>query len=287
MSRKPDFIFAGLPRTGSSWLFKRLFWHPDVFLPPCKEVDYFWGFPGIIKGQTDYGGYRRKNYIRNRLRYFRRRRNMLKWKLMLWDMRFLWGRQSPEWYSSLFREDKYCGDISPTYAVMRDEEIAKLVSWLPEVKVLIGLRDPVERAWSEVKQEVERYRNSIQPDELHNEYKKQFDRIFAYCPDFLELIERWERHVKPGNLLVVFYDDLKADHLRYLEKICEFLGIDVRKVPTPSVEKEGQSVRMELPESLESYMISRYSRCIERIFSQDRIAFPASWESKYRKHATE
>lgn len=37
----PDFLVISPPKTGSTWLARNLSCHPGVFVPECKEVDYF------------------------------------------------------------------------------------------------------------------------------------------------------------------------------------------------------------------------------------------------------
>lgn len=37
----PDFIYAGAPKAGSSWLFEALKEHPDIYVPPAKDLQFF------------------------------------------------------------------------------------------------------------------------------------------------------------------------------------------------------------------------------------------------------
>jgi len=37
----PDFLCAGFRKTGTTWLFENLHRHPDIYLPPYKNVRYF------------------------------------------------------------------------------------------------------------------------------------------------------------------------------------------------------------------------------------------------------
>ena len=38
---QPDFLCVGAPKGGTSWLFRQLNSHPDFWMPPLKEVNYF------------------------------------------------------------------------------------------------------------------------------------------------------------------------------------------------------------------------------------------------------
>ena len=37
----PDFIGVGPEKTGTTWIHSRLRRHPDVWVPPIKELRYF------------------------------------------------------------------------------------------------------------------------------------------------------------------------------------------------------------------------------------------------------
>src|SRR5204862_5410398 len=68
-----------------------------------------------------------------------------------------------EQYAQLFapKGSRLSGDISPTYSMLNDEVIERIVHYLPDVKVIFLARDPVERAWSQLSMGVRR--EMIQP----------------------------------------------------------------------------------------------------------------------------
>lgn len=39
--RKPDFLYIGIARAGSTWLFEMLKQHPDIYVPPAKDLYFF------------------------------------------------------------------------------------------------------------------------------------------------------------------------------------------------------------------------------------------------------
>jgi len=41
MSRRPDFLYIGPDKSGSSWLFEVLRQHPQCFVPPAKDLYFF------------------------------------------------------------------------------------------------------------------------------------------------------------------------------------------------------------------------------------------------------
>ena len=105
IGRLPDFLCLGTQRGGTTFLQLLLEQHPQVFLPACKEVQYF----------------------------------------------SLHASESPCWYSSLYTEarpEQLCGDISPYY-LFHPESARRICSLLPKAKLIVLLRDPVERALSQ------------------------------------------------------------------------------------------------------------------------------------------
>ncbi|TVQ38230.1 MAG: hypothetical protein EA384_09570 [Spirochaetaceae bacterium] len=61
--RFPDFLGIGTTRGGSSWLYRVLSRHPDVWMPPVKEVHYF---DRPRDGRRTIGFARRELLIRGR-----------------------------------------------------------------------------------------------------------------------------------------------------------------------------------------------------------------------------
>jgi hypothetical protein len=103
--RLPDFLCLGTQRGGTTTLQRLLEGHPQVYLPPCKEVHYF----------------------------------------------SLQAHQSPSWYADHYRDarrDQLCGDITPYY-LFHPEVPRRIRTFLPRVKLIVLLRDPVERSLSQ------------------------------------------------------------------------------------------------------------------------------------------
>lgn len=40
-AKKPNFLYIGMPKAGSTWIFEMLRQHPDVYVPPAKDIKYF------------------------------------------------------------------------------------------------------------------------------------------------------------------------------------------------------------------------------------------------------
>ena len=203
----PEFLCIGAPRTGTTWLYSTLKKHPDVFLPWKKELHFF--DEPIIR---EWHGKRQNINICPYGRYFNLE-NPSDWR----------------WYSLQFRAagKRITGDITPGYSRLSDERVKLVSEKLPHVRIIFIMREPVQRAWSGVRNFALR------------RMRKRLDQVlvkeimdFTMHPrrlmggDYSEIIPRWEHYFKQERILYLFYDDLVSDPLSLANKVCEFLSLD-------------------------------------------------------------
>lgn len=106
----PHFIGMGAQKAATTWLFKMLSMHPEVYFPKGKEVAY-WN-----------ATFDKRQHIDSYLNAFR------------------------EGAAAAFGGIN--GDITPLYMIIPEEDIAYLHEVLPETRLLFVARNPVERAVS-------------------------------------------------------------------------------------------------------------------------------------------
>lgn len=134
-------------------------------------------------------------------------------------------KKGKDYYLSFFGEcddSKIVGEYSPAY--LHNGETAKRIhSLFPDVKIIICLRNPVERSISHM---------------LHLKSKKRVP-LEASLKEAINLREdivsysKYSKHLKKylevfpkENILVLIQDDIKIDPVLFLEKIYNFLGVD-------------------------------------------------------------
>lgn len=113
---------------------------------------------------------------------------------------------------------KAVGEIATGYSLL--SAIPLLARHFPKVKLVMTMRHPVERAYSNftARQEAQGWTS--------------FEETVDKEPDFLErgrYIEQIEailNHYPRERLLLRLYDDLSKDDRAYFRSICEFLGVD-------------------------------------------------------------
>ena len=60
--KAPGFIGIGMERAGTSWLFTQLASHPDIWVPPLKEIHYF----DVIDPQAKFLDHRYSYHLKSR-----------------------------------------------------------------------------------------------------------------------------------------------------------------------------------------------------------------------------
>jgi len=128
--RLPEFLGLGTQKGGTTTLQRLLEQHPQVYLPPRKELHYF---------SLHYG-------------------------------------EGEAWYRQQFAEaapEQRCGEITPYY-LFHPQAPARIHALLPEVKLIVLLRDPVERALSQVAHSM---RLGLEPLELEDALAAEPERL--------------------------------------------------------------------------------------------------------------
>ncbi len=122
--RKPDFLIIGAPRAGTTWLWRMLKQHPGVDLPAVKEP-FFFGAAELYRKGEDW--------------YYNRFSGTDPSKITGEGSTAYFYDQVPYFYNS--GKELIHDDTLPVIPKLITDE-------LPDVKIFILLRDPVQRAIS-------------------------------------------------------------------------------------------------------------------------------------------
>lgn len=217
MDNKPNFFIVGAAKCGTSSLFHYVELHPDVYMSPIKEPHYFCDdyFPMHFTGPGDEG------FSQNRLR------NM-------------------EDYLRLFEAGnlkKIRGEGS-VYYLYFDGIAEQLLEFNPDAKVVIVLRNPVQRAYSAYMHTVRDGRETLTFEEALE--REQSRREEGYQPlwwyrELGRYSAQVERYIKafPSNQLKIFlFEDLR-DTAKAVKDTFSFLNL--RDVPVDTSIKYNES----------------------------------------------
>ncbi len=176
MTPSPDFLFIGPDKSGSSWLQKVLSDHPDVYVPPAKDLYYF-----------------AQEYSRG-----------------------------PEWYLGHFAQapaGTVVGEICHDY--LSDAAAPpRIHAMLPDVKLVVCLREPVERTWSAYLN-LQRHRETDQTFTAALDSEPSLIENSSYSRNLARFLALFPR----DQLLVLWFDDLERDPQIILDQLCNFLGV--------------------------------------------------------------
>jgi Sulfotransferase domain len=127
-----------------------------------------------------------------------------------------------DWYLEFFRDcppDLPMGEIDPNY--FGDELAAdRIATMIPRCRIIVTLRDPVDRAWSSYRT----MRRDAWTRAGFEETVRQ-NRVIRESSRYAHHLANWREHFGAERVLVMLYDDLERDPQAYLDRICEFAGI--------------------------------------------------------------
>ena len=131
--------------------------------------------------------------------------------------------RGPAWYSSQFRDarnETIVGEVCQDY-LFHPEAAARIHETLGPVRVMVSLRDPVERAWS-----------SYLYARKHGIWPEPFGEALRIRPELLDHgrystgLDRFLERLPREMVHVALFDDLTSDPQAFMDSVTGFLGID-------------------------------------------------------------
>lgn len=269
---RPHFLVVGPAKTGTTWLYEQLR-HVDGFkMPPTKEVCFFneVNFKHTIDPANawlleKYGVTTQEisaeSVAAAKKRFANRRKLNMQFafeqKQYLWGLFYRYfprntGLLSSYFYSLLFdnREGITTGDISPLYFPIKEEVIEIIARRFPELKVVFIIREPVERAWSNIRMNY--YSALAVPGFSIEGYLAKPNR----GGDYEYAFTNWEKHFSANRIQYLFYDDLANQPRKFLQQFLDFVrpGTQINAL---FEEKIGKGVEKQMDEALRSELIKK------------------------------
>jgi hypothetical protein len=212
----PNFVIIGAQKAGTTTLYQLLRTHPAIFMPTVKEPGFFIrGFPDPVRFQT----LRRPDDGRTATPV---------------------GSRGADWstlgeYASLFepgaafplRGEASTPYLPSPYAARRIAEV------LPDVRLIVLLRDPVERAFSAYNYNLSRGTEpaSTFAEAVASELRGERDDWvygwrYLYTGRYAEHLHRYLEVFPRERLGVYRFEALRADSGAVFADACRFLGVD-------------------------------------------------------------
>lgn len=223
MNNKPDFFIVGAAKSGTTALQQTLAMHDDVYMSPIKEPNYFYNEVAIEELRT---GLQEKLKKENAAQWINDGMNGELWNAFL---------REEHLYKELFRDAKAnqkCGEASVSYLYSL-KAAENIYNYNPKAKIIIMLRNPIDRAWSHYN--MERRMGLVSGNFLQefNKYKSLpypiwgKDAIFLSGGNYYEQVKRYIDRFPKEQLMICLYDDYKINPQDTINKILTFIGVAI------------------------------------------------------------
>jgi hypothetical protein len=235
-SEKTFFVGVGAAKAGTTWLYRYLRQHPDVFTPAIKELHY-WDDrfrPDASKEILLARGYTlwREKFAAElgKLESKSALDSDPRLTLRIGALRDRLAMSSDDAYRAYWRDrvgprQKAFGEITPAYALLPLNAFQKLRDQHATVRVIYLLRDPVDRLFSHMKVPDVRYPGLSAVESFEMALARRDSRVERSRYDLT--LERLDRVFASDELLVEFYESMFTEEAT--RRICSFLGIRWRQ----------------------------------------------------------
>ena len=287
-----DFLGIGVQKSASSWLWNLLKEHDDIWMPPRKELHYFdrnllYPSPSFLasdKLKDRLNGQEAHNVLfREKLEQELSSQLKSSDENRKWYLNYFLNTYSDKWYKSLFEQGrgKIKGEITPAYSILNKKDIEHIHTLFPNLKIILILRDPVERAWSQARFYMTR--NKFNVDSNLTEIRKFIDSdIQETRGDYLSILENWSFIFSEENLFIGFYDEVSSEKEAFISKICKFLEIENTYLDKSHLvnKKVNVSIKIEMHKEIEKYLVEKYINDLKKL-SNIFSGYPSKWLQKY------
>lgn len=269
----PDFLCIGAMRAGSTWLYRNLKEHPELWLPPIKELHYFDSrkidrSPGVIT-KFFSASWPNKRYRSLLLRRAKDKVRCFRYSELKWDYKFFFKAQNDVWYSSLFEQSRSrrSGEITPAYSTLDEQDVEAISRLMPKTKILFILRNPIERAWSQAVAELGRHKRDI--DAVSEaEWLYYFNKPQALVrSDYVRTVTIWKRHYPKDQFFIGYFDDIVQRPQDLLLKIFGFLEVAVseKHLSENCSKRFNAGAKRSIPDRWRTYLAKMYCEQIREI----------------------
>jgi len=208
----PTFIIAGERRCGTTSLYHAMSAHEDVWLHPRRELGYF---------------------VEEELREWRGR-ELDSLPEGAWER-----THSADGYAAAFDEagdEAAVGEKSADYLFWRPGH-PRMAAIVPDAKIILTLRNPVDRAWSHYWNEVQKDRDTLPfEDALAAEPERSISRPYQHYHLSYRARGEWDvsigsllAHYPAEQVLVLTLEERIAAPEETLRRVYEFIGVEPDK----------------------------------------------------------
>ena len=213
MSHRPDFVIAGSAKSGTTALHMMLDQHPQAYLSPIKETNFF------IHGYEptrQFVGHRGENVLAGQ-----EESDVI---------------DTHDKYAALFANagpDTICGEASPWYLINRAVP-ERIRAHRADTKIVIILRNPADVAFANFVHQVRDRAESLRIDQIDSVFDPahyERENLYPFCdhlnlPRYAQHLPAWLDTFEPDQLHIMVYEEFRQDRRGQLANLFNFLTLD-------------------------------------------------------------
>lgn len=175
-----------------------------------------------------------------------------------------------KWYLKQFSNQGIAGEITPGYCIINNNRLKEFHKLLPETKILLLLRNPMNRAYSHALFDFQK--KGIKPTYKHfiNHFQSKKSIIKgSYC----NIIDKWKKYYY-DNMMIVISEMMFKYPQDILNNIYKFLEVNEFAIPKPLLNRKISSTNNSgIPENLQPELYKIYHRELENLRKKHYIIF--------------
>jgi len=277
------FLSVGAMKAGTSWLFRQLRNHPDIFSTPVKEIHYFAHIHTNI-AFLDFNS--RIQAFKSYLSWLDPQSNVDSVRRDLrWYLSYLDDPVDDAWFIKLFEERgvcKYCAEYSNLLSIQDDAAWKHILQIAKNVKVIYTLRNPLSRLWSHTRfhHAISNFEGSLTSWSTDDFRKFFISEGLINHGNYYDNITKIRGHLTSDQMLISLFDDFRHDPARELRKLEVFLGISHIHYAREDLETVcNPSPSLVMPEVFVRAASEIVARELEQLDSID-VEIPESWSRR-------
>lgn len=286
----PDFLVIGAQKSGTTWLDRNLRSHPQIWLPPEKEIHFF-DFPPLIPFYFLLFApeHSIRHWAKNRmLRDYRKVRAGQ--QTALWYMRYYFFPRTKSWYVSLFtpNANQITGETTPRYSILGEKKLAKVRDLMPNIKIIYLLRNPIDRMWSDVAMY---HSERFGYEGLHTVNEEQVvkflqDSKHLASSRYLKNLEQWEKFYPSSQIFVGFYEQVRDTPKQLIKTIYQLLGVDSseQSIPLTVTNKVNVHLYPKMPDHIAYVLAQLLIDDIKKLHQRFNNQYTAEWLESAQKY---
>jgi hypothetical protein len=231
-ARLPNFFLVGAVKSGSTSLYYLLDEHPSIYMSPIKEPHFFSGgdmhfneFRPLIQKRVN--SFNLQAYLSSPMKQKIHRAYISSW----------------EDYSLLFRNVKNetaIGEASTSY-LWSPMAAQRIYERIPDARIILVLRNPVERAFSHYLMDVKNglvsgtFKDALSADEAVESPSWGKSAMYLQTGMYARQVKRYLDLFPQNHIRVILQDELKNSPADTVREIYRFLDVDPDFKPDLSI----------------------------------------------------